>query len=298
MPLTSRCYLFEESGVIKRIPRRVVDGLIFGKDALPEYANSVQQIAEVRIENDGGKAVKILEAVGSYWTFDDEGKIDKGLRNAGAKAMNMAFPTPETLGEKVVSLKPALKRKQFLKEHKWEVGKAQLDWIAADMWPADKDAAKISIAKGTAPKRPPLTFEAENELRENNGMIATMKSRLDRLSEPALKGLAFAARERSEFPNDLWSGLAADCDHCREIKSRHRTGGGIWFAVIEAIRTHPGRDFAQVDDVVFKKCKSRRAAAEAARQMLMENAKDFSEYTSIEARLYCELEWEPPEGRE
>ena len=61
----------------------------FGKDALPEYANSVQRIAEVRIENDGGKAVKILEAIGSYWTFDGEGKIDKGLRNAGVKAIEI-----------------------------------------------------------------------------------------------------------------------------------------------------------------------------------------------------------------
>ena len=299
MPLALRCYLFEESGVIKRIPRRVQEGLVSGKDALLEYANSVQRVADVRIETDGGKPVTILEAIGSYWAFDAEGKVHKGLWEAGAKVMEFAFARPQPVGAKVVSLTPALKRQEFQKEHKWEVGKAQLDWIAADIWPTGNDAAvKISIAKGTAPKRPTLTREAENELREVDGKIAIIKSRLDRLSEPALKGLAFAARGRSEFPNDLWAGLAADCDHCREIKSRHRTGRGIWFAVIEAARTHPGRDFAEVDDVAFKKCKSRKEAAEAARQMLKENAKDFNEYTSIEARLYCELEWTPPENSE
>lgn len=79
MPLTLRCYLFEESGVIKRIPRRVQDGLVSGKDALLEYANSVQRVADVRIETDGGKPVTILEAIGSYWAFDADGKVHKGL---------------------------------------------------------------------------------------------------------------------------------------------------------------------------------------------------------------------------
>ena len=105
-------------------------------------------------------------------------------------------------------------------------------------------------------------------------------------------------RERSEFANDLWAGLATDCDHCREIKSRYRTGRGIWFAVIEAIRTHPG-------EITLKRMSSRSKSAKGKgrpprqrEELLKENAKDFDEYTSIEARLYCELEWEPPEDRE
>jgi hypothetical protein len=298
---TLRCYLFEDSGVIKRIPRRVQEGLVSGEDALLEYANSVQRVADVVIENDSGNPIKILEAIGSYWTFDADGKIHKALRKAGAEVMDLAFFRPQPVGAKVISLTPALKRQAFQKEHKWEVGKAQLDWIAADIWPTGNDAGvKISIAKGTAPKTPPLTREAENALRQIDGEIAVIKSRLDRLSEAALKGLAFAARQRVEFPDDLWSGLATDCDHCREIKSRHRTGRGIWFAVIEACQSHPGSNipYVDVDEIAFKKCNGRKAAAEAARQMLKENAESFNESTSIEARLYCELEWEPPEDHE
>jgi len=89
---------------------------------------------------------------------------------------------------------------------------------------------KVSIAKGKEPKRPPLTHEAKHALREIETKIAIMKSDLDELSEPALKGLAYAAREKAEFDNDLWSGLAADCNREREIKSRHRTGRGVWYA--------------------------------------------------------------------
>ena len=96
---------------------------------------------------------------------------------------------------------PALKRQEFQKEHKWEVGKAQLDWIAADIWPTGNDAAvKISIAKGTAPKRPTLTREAENELREVDGKIAIIKSRLDRLSGARAQGTGVRRARAQRIP--------------------------------------------------------------------------------------------------
>ena len=58
---------------------------------------------------------------------------------------------------------------------------------------------------------------------------------LTTLSEPALKGLAFEVRKTAAFGEDqgLWRGLAEECDCQREILIRHRTGKGIWFAVVE-----------------------------------------------------------------
>jgi hypothetical protein len=40
MPLSIRHYIFEDSGPIKRVPRRIVDSLIFGLDAIPAYAGT------------------------------------------------------------------------------------------------------------------------------------------------------------------------------------------------------------------------------------------------------------------
>jgi hypothetical protein len=33
MPITSRLYVFEESGAVKRVPKRIQDALVFGDDA-------------------------------------------------------------------------------------------------------------------------------------------------------------------------------------------------------------------------------------------------------------------------
>jgi hypothetical protein len=64
MALSLRCYLFQEDGAIKRIPRRVVDGLVLGQDAMPEYVNSAQRIATAAVENEYGKALRIVDARG------------------------------------------------------------------------------------------------------------------------------------------------------------------------------------------------------------------------------------------
>jgi hypothetical protein len=298
MSITLRRYLFEDGGAIKRIPRRVAEAMIFGNDALPEYANTVQRVATAVIENDDGKPTRILQAKGAFWTFDEAGKIDKALQDGFAEWAEFGFRSPDAAKGKVVSLTPSLKRKKYQQEHSWELSKEHLDWIVADVWPsADEGAPKVSVARGIEPKRPALTYEAKQALREIETKIANIKSDLESLSEPALKGLAHSARQKSELENDMWDGLAVDCDRRREIKSRHRTGRGVWFAVIEAFRTYPGNDIAEVLDEAFEKCQGKKTAVIAAQRLLKENAHKFNEETSIEARLYCELEWQPSEAR-
>jgi hypothetical protein len=80
MARTVRCYLFEDGENVKRIPRRVVDAMVFGNDALPEYVNTTQRVAEIVIENEQGKALEIVKANGVLWSFDENGKIDEELR--------------------------------------------------------------------------------------------------------------------------------------------------------------------------------------------------------------------------
>lgn len=81
MGLSSRYYLFAEDGV-HRIAKRVVDGLVQGIDALPNYASTTQKAAAVTIENDAKGGACIIHAVGEFWHFDEVGKINKSLQQA------------------------------------------------------------------------------------------------------------------------------------------------------------------------------------------------------------------------
>jgi hypothetical protein len=140
-----------------------------------------------------------------------------------------------------------------------------------------------------------LTYEAKEALRKIDEKLASVGFELDRLSEPALKGLAFEARKRAKAQSGLWAGLADECDHIREIKGRRWTGRGIWYAVIEAERPDANdADVTHIDEVAFEKCSGRKAAAEAAGRLLKEHAHSLREDMMLRSALYCELEWEPP----
>jgi hypothetical protein len=192
-----------------------------------------------------------------------------------------------------------LRRRDFQQKHQWHLTKEDLDWIAADIWPSENGTpAPITIATGKAPRRPPLTYEAKDALHKIEEKLASVGFELERLSEPALKGLAFEAREKAREQGGLWAGLADECDRLREVRARRRTGRGIWYAVIEAERPDTNDvDLAHIEEIAFEKCSGRKLAAEAARRLLKEHADTLREDLMLRSALYSELEWGPLEQR-
>ena len=69
MGISVRRYLFPEEGEPKRISQRVADGLVFGSDAIPDYAETRQRILTVFLENEVGRPLSIYKAEGSVWVF-------------------------------------------------------------------------------------------------------------------------------------------------------------------------------------------------------------------------------------
>ncbi|HYF53199.1 MAG TPA: hypothetical protein VEA41_02960 [Salinarimonas sp.] len=82
MAIRFRTYILDDSGQLRRVPRRVSEGLVFGYDAIPEYASTRQRIIEVVVENEDGRPIRILDAKGCFWAFDKEGRIDKDLQRS------------------------------------------------------------------------------------------------------------------------------------------------------------------------------------------------------------------------
>jgi hypothetical protein len=116
---------------------------------------------------------------------------------------------------------------------------------------------------------------------------------IERLTEPALKGLAFEANARAE-DDPLWSGIVVAAERKREILRRHRTGKGVWYAVIEGVRSERGSNTGEIFTIDHERCDSLKAAEAAARRLLIKNAGYFCELIGIESHVYSELEWIPP----
>jgi hypothetical protein len=151
------------------------------------------------------------------------------------------------------------------------------------------------VAEGKAPRKPPLTREGRNALAEIGAKIGLISWQLTQLTEPALKGLAFEVRRTAEYGDEpgLWRGLADECDRQREILARHRTGKGVWYAVIELLYAED-RNTSRSVDLAYERCEGKKAAIEATRRLLAENASKFDDRVSVQPSVYCELEWTPP----
>jgi hypothetical protein len=153
----------------------------------------------------------------------------------------------------------------------------------------------MKTVKGKVPKRPPLTSEARHTLSEIEAKIGLISMSLENLSEPALKGLAYEANRMAKVyggVRSLWSAIAQEADREREIKARHRTGKGVFYAVVHVWHEHSPNRRPEVDTVEAR-CKGKKAAVEAARRLLADNAHRFSEDVTIEAQVVSELEWSP-----
>jgi hypothetical protein len=296
MSISLRFYLFTAEGM-QRISQRVMDGLCHGEDAMPQFAETKQRVANVVVELEDGKPSRILETTGSFLHFDKHGKVHESLAQSGFEAIETyeALERSKRIApSKVVDLSPKLNREKWERERRWQPSAKDLDEISADIWKQKRaDSVKVVQAKGAKPIPPKMTFEATKAIREIQDHLSGVDFKLEVLSEAALKGVAFEARSRAaeDFDNAVWLGVAEAADRRREILSRHRTGKGTWYASIEVTYWDATGHSGRCESIVHEKCNSKKEAEEAARRLLAENAKYFSASTSVEADVVCDLEW-------
>jgi hypothetical protein len=297
MTLSIRFYIFAVDG-LQRISHRLMEGLCHGEDAMPQFAETKQRVANVVVEFDDGKPSRILETTGTYLDFDKDGKVHEALQRGCIEAMD-TFDALERSKRirpsKIIDLSPKLNREKWERENRWQPSIKELDEISADIWGEKKaDTATVLQAKGTKPTPPKMTIEATEAIQEIHSHLSRVYFKLEALSEAALKGVAFEARSRAaeDFDDAVWLGVADAADRRREILARHRTGKGTWYASIQLTYWDATGHSGRCESIVHEKCNSKKEAEEAARRLLAENAKYFSSSTSIEADVVCELEWD------
>jgi hypothetical protein len=295
MAIRVRYFVFEEGGALKHVPHRVSEGLHLGEDAIPEYASTRQRVAEVILDNEAGKPIRIRDARGRFWSFRDDGRLNQ---DDLLTFMRWYDPMRERPKGKVVDLRPDFERKKWEREHLWDLNAQDLDRITAAVWPhaSGEPDGGIQSVKGKAKKVPPLTRDGEEALRKIRSAIIDMEFAMRDLSEPALKGLAFELHRIARlYPQEqsYYEAAAAAADRQREIRARHRTGGGAWYATLSVSMWNEARTEGQEIETVEERHESRSAAIEAARRLLAEHAHRFDRHVTVEADVISELEWAP-----
>jgi hypothetical protein len=297
MTLSIRFYLFAEEGV-KRISQRVMMNMAHGKDGMPQYAGTKQKVADIILEIESGKPLRIERAEGSFLRFDENGQVHNDLVASGFAALDTGLALQNALKNpsgKIVDLAPKFNREKWEREHRWTLSKEDLDLIADDIWGRKRvGAPKVERAKGAAPKPPQITSDARGALREIQTGISSLDNKLTWLNELSLKGVAHEARQnaKSDVDGPFWLAVAEAADRYREILVRRRTGRGVWYALVSILHWDAVRRTAETGASFHERCASKKEAEDAVRRLLAEHGKLFSADYTIEAEVLSELEWD------
>lgn len=290
--MSVRFYIFPQGDTPKRVPQEFFEGLIHGRQALPQFANSKQKSLAVFLNTDDGKPVDVRATEASVLHFGDDGTITDGIREALSLVMDVAFLPPKE-DDTVVQLKPRLNRKKLKEDHRWEPGNEDIALVLADIWPKKK-SDRLQFLAGSEVKRPPkLTWDAKRVLDALSEQLWQVPHSINGLTEVDLKGLAFEATSRSNHDTDfefLYEAVAKMATRRLTLLKRRRSNKGDWYAVLEIFVKQAS--FIEQSAIFHKKCSGKQAAEKAARELLKEHADKFFDTVEFDLQVMTDLEWE------
>jgi hypothetical protein len=152
MGLSSRHYLFADDDLY-RMSNRVMSDLVSGEYTLPQYAGTKQgsQLLSCRTKTESRP--KSLRSTAGTIALTRPAMMWKrfGKRQPIYLLANIRLPGIDIdKSSTVVDIGPEVRRERFMREHRGELTKHDLDRIAADIWKKPMVAEKVKDVKGVA----------------------------------------------------------------------------------------------------------------------------------------------------
>lgn len=295
MARSVRHFVFLDDGSLGFLPRRVIDGLVFKRDSLPQYAGRRIRIAWALIRNKKRVPQELEATGGEIWLFDEAGRLadEDELRDIFSQVQ---FIETAPTDSNVVSLADRLREKRIA-GRRWEPSSKEITQIVHAIWPETAGSAVKAPQRitGVLKRRPPLTREAKWAIDQCWSPMFTIRQQIEGLSEAALK--AFIAQMEEEDPLDplhsaLSKGIAGVACKQLEIKQAWRSGKGKWYAVAYLYTERQG-DVNRMEDIEHVECKGQAASVKAAQALIRKYAEEFTAISHVEVEIHPEVEWEP-----
>ena len=131
-----RFFLFPNDGSMRRLSVKLVGDLALGRTVLTEYAGKDIRMAEVRLELEGRRPVRILAVDATIWYFDEAGDARQSLAESGMEARI----THDDLGRerqqkgKVAHVTARIARRRWEEKYRWEPTQEDITRIVEAIW--------------------------------------------------------------------------------------------------------------------------------------------------------------------
>ena len=124
MGIGIRVLLVDDDDFVKRLPLTRYERLLRRnpKERLPQYAGKRVRFAEVAVELEERKPVRILRAVYGILPFDSEGRIDTAEYEKEMRLSAEMMPPilADRLSPKIIDAKHKFAKKRFNDQFRWE----------------------------------------------------------------------------------------------------------------------------------------------------------------------------------
>jgi hypothetical protein len=135
MPTALRSCLFQNNGRLRLLLPSLMEELLDGRAALPEYAGQILRHALVSLEVDQWrKPLHIIDISTSIWEFDAQGDIHKALQRRGPDGEQPDVEESAEAGQNVVHITDRIARNRWGSDSNWKVGLREMNQIVFAIW--------------------------------------------------------------------------------------------------------------------------------------------------------------------
>jgi hypothetical protein len=131
-------YLLDDDGVPRRLTQKLVADLRQRGGTMPEHASERRKIIIIMLDADGQKPPMLINAVGRYWTFDEQGSLFKQLLQEQKDAVSQfpgALGAPgEPYDEAQDEARRAALRKETIERTVWTPTDDEMEVVIKDIW--------------------------------------------------------------------------------------------------------------------------------------------------------------------
>lgn len=117
--LGMRFFIFEPDGILKGLSQRSFNRLLNRRGAIPQFSGQRVRDAEVTVELENGKLVRIVKLHFGYWVLDAEGMLDVNDRLERMRASMDAKTYSLIPGRNVLSLDRIRKARKIIAASQW-----------------------------------------------------------------------------------------------------------------------------------------------------------------------------------
>lgn len=148
------------------------------------------------------------------------------------------------------------------------------------------------MARSANRKTPQLSFEATVALDKASEPFFAIELAIERLEELDLTAFSAECRRRgNDGHQELYAALAGLADAERTKLEARRSPDGVWYACLDVIRWEPNQHTGQGIASYCERCEGRASAVDAARRLLVKHAAEFTDETTVDARVLTAIEW-------